>query len=103
MTAHAWLTLAVVVATVYLLARDLIAPAVTILGAVIVLLVLGVVTPGQAFQGFSNAAPITVAAMYVLARAVEKTGALQPIVSATMGEGAGRRRRLARRPVTVIP
>jgi di/tricarboxylate transporter len=92
MTAHAWLTLAVVVVTVYLLARDLIAPAVTILGAVIVLLVLGVVSPAQAFQGFSNAAPITVAAMYVLARAVEKTGALQPIVGAAMGEGAGRRR-----------
>jgi di/tricarboxylate transporter len=95
-TWQAWLTLLVVLATIYLLARDLIAPAVAILGAVIVLLVIGVVSPADAFQGFSNPAPITVAAMYVLARAVEKTGALQPIVSATLGEGGGHRRQLLR-------
>ena len=96
MTWQAWLTLGVVVAAVHVMARDVIAPSVAILGAVIVLLVLGVVNPHQAFQGFSNAAPITVAAMYVLARAVEKTGALQPIVSATMGNGRSPRWRLAR-------
>jgi di/tricarboxylate transporter len=54
-------------------------------------MVLGVVTPAEALSGFSNPAPITVAALYVLARAVEKTGALQPLVAATLGrEGKGR-------------
>ncbi|MGH7483473.1 MAG: SLC13 family permease [Longimicrobiales bacterium] len=80
-----WVTLAVVFATVLVLVRDLFSPALTILGAVVMLLVAGVVTPAEAFSGFSNAAPITVAALYVIAGAVEKTGALQPLVELTLG------------------
>jgi di/tricarboxylate transporter len=90
MTSEAWLTLAVVTSTVVVLARELFPPPATILGAIIVLLVLGVVTPQEAFSGFSNPAPIAVAALYVLARAVERTGALQPMVAATLGDGMGR-------------
>ena len=84
-------TLVVLALTLVSLARELFPPPATVLGAVILLLVFGVVTPQEAFSGFSNPAPITVAALYVLARAVEKTGALQPLVSATLGqEGRGR-------------
>jgi di/tricarboxylate transporter len=82
--------------TIVALAREVLPPAATILSAVIVLLVLNVITPAQAFSGFSNPAPITVAALYVLARAVEKTGALQPIVGKTLGAGSGIRWPLAR-------
>jgi di/tricarboxylate transporter len=96
MSWQAWLTLAVVALTTVALARDWLAPSSTVLGGVIVLLVAGVLTPGQAFGGFSNPAPITVAALYVLARAVEKTGALQPLIGATLGSGGGDRRTLAR-------
>ena len=71
-------------------------PPATILGAVVLLLVFGVVTTEEAFAGFSNPAPITVAALYVLARAVEKTGALQPLVAATLGKGAHARGSLLR-------
>jgi di/tricarboxylate transporter len=84
-------TLAVLLLTLVALVRELFSPPATVLGAVVLLLVVGVVTPEQAFSGFSNPAPITVAALYVLARAVEKTGALQPLVSATLGQ-AGRAR-----------
>ena len=42
--------------------------------AVVVLLITGVIEPAGAFAGFSNPAPITVAALYVVARAVEKKG-----------------------------
>ena len=101
MSPEAWLTLAVVAGAVVLLARDLVAPAVTFMGAVVILLVLGVVTPLQAFQGFSNPAPITVAALYVLARAVEKSGALQPIVRATLGTARSVRLALLRLTVPV--
>ena len=91
MSYEAVVTLVVLALTLVALARELIPPPATVLGAVILLLVFGVVTPQQAFSGFSNPAPITVAALYVLARAVEKTGALQPLVSATLGqEGRGR-------------
>ena len=93
---EAWLTLAVVTATVLALVRDWVSPAVAVFGADVVLLVLGVITAEQAFSGFSNPAPITVAALFVVARAVEKTGALQPLVRGVLGNRAGGRRRMAR-------
>ena len=96
MTGDAWLTLAVVAGAVVVLARDWISPAVAFTGAVVVLLVAGVVTPDQAFSGFSNPAPITVAALYVLARAVEQSGALQPLLYATLGGGRSLRGSLVR-------
>ena len=92
----AWITVGVLVLTLVILARDLFPPPATILSAVIVLLVTGVVGPEEAFSGFSNPAPITVAALYVIARAVETTGALQPLVRATLGAGRSWRRSLAR-------
>ena len=90
------LTIVVLLLTLVALARDLLPPPATMLGAVVLLLVFGVVTPGEAFSGFSNPAPITVAALYVLARAVEKTGALQPLVSAMLGKGGRPRGALLR-------
>ncbi len=98
---EAWLTLAVVTLAVLVLTRDLVSPAVAFMAAVVVLLVADVVTPGEAFQGFSNPAPITVAALYVLARAVEKSGALQPMVRATLGTARSVRGALARMTVPV--
>ncbi len=98
---EAWLTLAVITLAVLVLTRDLISPAVAFMAAVVVLLVAGVVTPAEAFQGFSNPAPITVAALYVLARAVEKSGALQPIVRATLGTAKSVHGALARMTVPV--
>jgi di/tricarboxylate transporter len=83
----AYLTLAVVVVMVLALARTWVAPVVAVLGANIVLLLSGVITTEQALSGFSNPAPITVAALFVLARAVEKTGALQPLLRATLENG----------------
>ena len=93
---QAWFTLAVIAGTLFVLARNLMLPAVAFVGAIVVFLVAGVITPAQAFAGFSNPAPITVAALYVLARAVEKTGALQPIVSATVGRRGSVRGALVR-------
>ena len=96
MSWEAWFTLVVLVFMIVALARERFPPSATILSAVIVLLAAGVVSAEQAFSGFSNPAPITVAALYVLARAVEKTGALQPLVSATLGGGRDSRSSLVR-------
>ena len=96
----AWFTLGVIVLTVLALVRDWVSPAVAVFGAAVVLMVAGVTTAEQAFSGFSNSAPITVAALFVIARAVERTGALQPVIRSLLGNGQGRpnprRRRLAR-------
>jgi di/tricarboxylate transporter len=88
-TWEAWLTAVVIVGVVVLLARDVVPPVMAVLGATVLLLVVGVIDAGQAFAGFSNPAPITVAALYVLARAVEVSGALDPVVAWLMGEPAG--------------
>ncbi len=101
MSWEAWFTLAVITVAVLVLTRDLISPAVTFMGAVVILLVADVLNPAEAFQGFANPAPITVAALYVLARAVERSGALQPIVTVTLGAGRNVRMALARLTVPV--
>jgi di/tricarboxylate transporter len=86
---EAWFTLGVLLMTLVLLARETYAPAHTMLGATIVLLVAGIITGPEAFAGFGNPAPITVAALYVLARAVEKTGLLQPVLGVLLGRTTG--------------
>jgi len=93
---EAWFSLAVVGGVLFVLVRDLVSPAVAMAAGMVAVLVAGIVTPAEALAGFSNPAPLTVAALFILARAVEKTGALAPAVSATLGEGNGVRRSLAR-------
>lgn len=96
MSWQAWLTLVVVAGTVFLLVRDTVQPAIAVLGADILLMITGVIDTEAAFAGFSNPAPITVAALFVVAAAVEKTGALQPLVKAALRNGDGGRGELAR-------
>ncbi len=96
MTWHAWFTLAATGLTVLALARDWVAPATAMMGGAVLLLLAGVTTPGETFAGFGNPAPMTVAALYILARAVDKTGLLNPMVYRLMGRGDGGRATLAR-------
>ena len=85
MTFEAWVTLAVIVGVIAVLAREMVQPATAVLGGVIVLLLLGIITPAQAFSGFSSEAPIVIAALLVLGRAVELSGLLEPVVGAILG------------------
>jgi di/tricarboxylate transporter len=91
MTPDAWLTLAVVAASLVLLVRDALPPAVVLLGASTTLVVTDVIDAETGFSGFANPAPITVAALYVLARAVEITGALDPLLSRLLAGGEQQR------------
>ncbi len=95
-TWEAWFTLGVVVLTIVAVAREITAPSVLIFGATVVLLVSGVLEPAEAFSGFSNPAPITVAALYVVAAAVERTGLLGPLLDRVLGKPLGERAALAR-------
>jgi len=85
-------TLAVLLGALVLLVRGRPSPALVIFGGVILLLAAGVLTPAEALTGFSNPAPFTVAALFIIARAVEKTGGLQPLLRALLGgrQGGGR-------------
>ena len=68
------------------LALDLMPPAASVLAATVTLLVVGVIDEEQALSGFSNSAPLSVAALYVLAYAADKTGLLGPLVNRMLGK-----------------
>ena len=76
----AWLTLAVIVALVVVMARELAPPAVAMFGVTLILFLVGVITAEEAFAGFSNEAPFVIAALLVVARAVDAAGIMQPLV-----------------------
>ncbi|MEX2552528.1 MAG: SLC13 family permease [Actinomycetota bacterium] len=81
----AWITLTVVVLLVGLFIAERIPPAFAVAGSVLLLLVLGIIDESEALSGFSNPAPVTVAALYVIAGAVEATGALDRLADHILG------------------
>ena len=64
---------------------------VTAFTALGILLLFNIITPEEAVSGFSNKAVITIAAMFVLSRAIEKTGFLE-VFADTLYNFAGNRK-----------
>ncbi len=75
-TVKAIVTLLILAAAMYGFVSEKLAPDVTALLALLSLLLTGVLTPYEAFSGFSHPATISVAAVLVLSAGVERTGAL---------------------------
>ena len=75
-TIKAVVTLLILAAAMYGFVSERLAPDVTALLALLSLLLTGVLTPYEAFSGFSHPATISVAAVLVLSAGVERTGAL---------------------------
>lgn len=86
MSPDAWLTLGTIALMVIGLMAEVFTPDVLVAGALITLLFLGILTPEEAFQGFSNPAMITVGALFIVARAMSSTGALDVLSSKVLGE-----------------
>src|SRR5712692_1394828 len=78
---QAWYTLAVVLALVAVLASGRMSAPVAVMGAVAALVAPGVISTTAALAGFSNEAPVTIAALYVLAGAVLATGSLDGVTA----------------------
>src|SRR5262245_13454015 len=76
MTTAAWLTLLVTAVTLYALVREIGSPDVVFVGAVIVLALMHVITPEQAFSGFANSGVLLVAALFIVAAALRETGVM---------------------------
>lgn len=96
MDSEAWLTLAVVVGLMFVLAREVVQPAVAMFAAAMTLFLAGVSTAEEAFAGFSNEAPFVIAALLVYARAVDAAGIMPPIVDALFSSVRSPRALLAR-------
>lgn len=96
MEPQAWLTLAVVVLLIIVLSREMVAPSLAMFGATMVLFLSGIISADEALAGFSNEAPFIIAALLVVARAVDAAGIMQPVVHSLFGAVRSSRVLLAR-------
>ena len=60
---QAWFTAAVLLVVLGVLLRERLPAPIAILGGVVTFVLTGILTPAQAFAGFSSEAPITIAAL----------------------------------------
>jgi di/tricarboxylate transporter len=96
MTPDAWLTALIVLLILAGLVAGVASPSVLAFSGVVILLLAGVIDTSGALSGFSNPAPFTVGALFVVARAISKTGAIRPFTQSLMGETGHTRRPMLR-------
>lgn len=92
----AYVVLAVLAVMFFVLVRELLAPAATMLGAVVVLVLAGVVDPAAGFSGLSSSATLTVAGLFVVARAVREHVGLDGLIAKGLASARSDRMALAR-------
>lgn len=74
------ITVAVIFGIIGVLLMEVFPSSIVLAGGLLVLLVTGVVSPGEALSGLSNQGMITVALLFIVAAGVLNTGALTPTV-----------------------
>ena len=67
---------AVLVTAIVLLMTERLPVDLTVIGIMVILVVGGILSPGEAVAGFANPAVITVGAMFIISRAMMRTGAV---------------------------
>lgn len=81
-----------------------ISPATAFPAAMTLLMLTGILRPGEALSGFSNPGVVAIAALFVIAMGLQKTGAIEMVVRTIFGRGQrqwiGQLRLMA--PVTVL-
>ena len=82
---EAWFTLGVVALGVLALVREAFAPDLIFLGLLSLLLVAGILSPEEALGGFSNPGMVAVGALFVVAGALQNTGALGFVATHLLG------------------
>ncbi|MCG5516984.1 MULTISPECIES: SLC13 family permease [unclassified Ectothiorhodospira] len=85
MILEAWFTALLILGMLAVLTFTRAAPDLVFVGAVVILLLAGIVSPQEAFAGFSNEGVITVAALYVVVAGLRETGGIQWIVQSLLG------------------
>lgn len=103
MSIDAWLTLGIVVLLFAALVKNVAPPDLLFLGATTLLAALGVITPVEAFAGFSNSGMLTVAVLFVVAAGLRETGILDYIGQQILGRARSPGGVLGRMAAVVIP
>ncbi len=78
-------SLAVCAGTVLVMAWSRLGPDVVLFGGLVVLVVLGVLKPEDAFSGFANEMVFAVGALLIVARGLRETGSLQVVATKVLG------------------
>jgi len=86
MDLHAWLAVGVTCGALLTLSLTKFAADAILFSAVAILVVAGVLTPGEAFSGFTNEGLITIAVLYVIARGMMDTGVVRMMAHALLGQ-----------------
>src|SRR2546430_5863946 len=85
MEAQAWMTLGVVALTFAALALTRVGPDLVMMGALTLLLTLGVLKPAEALAGFGSEALVTVGVLLVVSAAMRETGAMAFLTERLLG------------------
>jgi len=96
MTGPAILTLVIVLGMLIALALEILAPDVILFVSLAALFLGGILTPEEAFYGFSNKGMLTVAILFIVAYAAQSSGILESAAARVMGRGDGLRRSIVR-------
>ncbi|MCA9116427.1 MAG: SLC13 family permease, partial [Planctomycetaceae bacterium] len=100
---EAWITLGIVLLLFIALMKNLAPPDLLFLGATATLALLGIITPEEAFAGFSNSGMLTVAMLFVVAAALRETGVLDYLGHHVLGRARTEKGVLARLAAVVLP
>jgi di/tricarboxylate transporter len=96
MTFAAIFTLITVVLMLIALAFEILAPDIIVFSALGVLFLGGVITPGEAFSGFSNPGMLTVGLLFIVAFAAQSSGLLTFFADRVVGRSGGGKKSLLR-------
>lgn len=89
-------TIVVVVMMMIGLIREWAHPTTVVVLALTSFLVTGILTPKEAVAGFSNEGMLTVALLFIVAAAVQKSGLVERMISNLLGDGRSERQSLLR-------
>ncbi len=96
LTPNAWIALATALGVLALLAGTRIPAELVMLGALLALVATGTLTTTQGLGGFANEGMLTVAVLFVVAAAMQRSGAMQLLARPLLGRAAGPRLALLR-------
>lgn len=96
---HPWLVAVMIAAAVGLLVRGR-APDMALLGALVALVLFGVIDAGDAVSGFGNEGLLTVAALFIVAQGLQNTGTIRVLAGFVLRPSASLRALLANLCIT---
>ncbi|TWT54919.1 Inner membrane protein YbiR [Rubripirellula amarantea] len=103
MNYEAWLTLSVVGVLLLALLKNLAPTDVLFVAATTILAVAGIISPEEAFAGFSNSGVLTVAFLFVVVAGLRETGVLDHVGHHVLGKAKSRGQAFFRLSVAVMP